>query len=186
MGLKTHLLISAALVVPQAVFAQGVIELDEAIVTSGLIPVEVNRTGASVEVLNEDEIRDAGQSIQNALARRPGVSVVANGGLGSESTLGIRGLGETYIGVTYDGIEVTDPAAPTNTFAFGQLSRAAAGRIELAKGTQTATSQAGGHRARGFHGARRLRRAVTAPIPARCTWGCWMTRPRSPSPRRGS
>jgi vitamin B12 transporter len=138
MGLKTHLLISAALVVPQAVFAQGVIELDEAIVTSGLIPVEVNRTGASVEVLNEDEIRDAGQSIQNALARRPGVSVVANGGLGSESTLGIRGLGETYIGVTYDGIEVTDPAAPTNTFAFGQLSRAAAGRIELAKGTQTA------------------------------------------------
>ncbi len=138
MKTKSKLFLTAAFLLPQAAFAQSAIELDEALVTSGLIPVEVNRTGASVEVIGAEDLAGGSQSVQEALTRLPGVSVVANGGLGQESTLVIRGLGETYIGVTYDGIEVTDPAAPTNTFAFGQLSRPGAGRIELAKGTQTA------------------------------------------------
>lgn len=138
MNIRTRLLLTAALAVPQAVHAQGAIELDEALVTSGLIQVDVNRTGASVEVIEATDLEGGTQSVQETLTRLPGVSVVANGGLGQESTLVIRGLGETYIGVTFDGIEVTDPAAPTNAFAFGQLTRPAAGRIELAKGTQTA------------------------------------------------
>ncbi len=138
MGVKSILLLTVAVIVPQAALSQDVFELDEAFVFSGLLPVEVNRTGASVEVVDGADLEGAGQSVQEALTRLPGVSVVANGGLGQESTLVIRGLGETYIGVTYDGIEVTDPSAPTNTFAFGQLSRAQAGRVELGKGTQTA------------------------------------------------
>lgn len=138
MTTRTRLLLSAAFLLPQAAPAQATIELGEAVVTSTLIPVEVNRTGASVEVIEGEDIAGGSQSVQETLTRMPGVSVVANGGLGQESTLVIRGLGETYVGVTYDGIEVTDPAAPTNAFAFGQLTRSGAGRIELAKGTQTA------------------------------------------------
>ena len=138
MGVKSFLLLTAAAIVPQAALSQDVIELDEAFVFSGLLPVEVNRTGATVEVLEEDDLEGQGQSVQEALTRLPGVSVVANGGLGQESTLVIRGLPETYIGMTYDGIELTDASAPTNTFAFGQLLRSQVGRIELSKGTQTA------------------------------------------------
>jgi len=138
MGVKSILLLTAAVIIPQSAWSQDVIELDEAFVFSGLLPVEVSRTGATVEVLEGAELDGQGQSVQETLTRLPGVSVVANGGLGQESTLVIRGLGETYIGVTYDGIEMTDPAAPTNAFAFGQLSRAQAGRVELTKGTQTA------------------------------------------------
>ena len=123
---------------PQSVAAQGAFELDEAFVFSSFLPVEVNRTGASVEVITENDLNGADQRVQETITRLPGISVVANGGLGQESTLAIRGLGETYIGVTYDGIEVTDPSAPTNAFAFGQLTRAAVGRLEVAKGTQTA------------------------------------------------
>ncbi len=133
-----YLLTSAAVMLPFGASAQGAFELEEAVVFSGLLPVEVNRTGASVEVIDDTDLEGASQSVQEALTRLPGVSVVANGGLGQESTLAIRGLGETYVGVTFDGIEVTDPAAPTNAFAFGQLSRAAVGRLELSKGTQTA------------------------------------------------
>ena len=48
MKTRSRLLLTAALVLPQTAFAQGVIELDEALVTSGLIPVAVNETGASV------------------------------------------------------------------------------------------------------------------------------------------
>ena len=137
MGLRVGLVLTAA-VLPHGTFAQGAFELDEAFVFSGLLPVDVNRTGASVEVVTEDDLSGAAQSVQEVITRLPGISVVANGGLGQESTLAIRGLGETYIGVTFDGIEVTDPAAPTNAFAFGQLTRAAVGRLEVAKGTQTA------------------------------------------------
>ncbi|MGI9391851.1 MAG: TonB-dependent receptor plug domain-containing protein [Boseongicola sp.] len=137
MSLRTCLWLTAA-VLPHSVAAQGAFELDEAFVFSGLLPVEVNRTGASVEVITDDDLSGANQGVQETITRLPGISVVANGGLGQESTLAIRGLGETYIGVTFDGIEVTDPAAPTNAYAFGQLTGAAVGRIEVAKGTQTA------------------------------------------------
>ncbi|MGI9395742.1 MAG: TonB-dependent receptor plug domain-containing protein [Boseongicola sp.] len=137
MSLRTCLWLTAA-ALPHSVAAQGAFELDEAFVFSGLLPVEVNRTGASVEVITEEDLSGAGQRVQETITRLPGISVVANGGLGQESTLAVRGLGETYIGVTFDGIEVTDPAAPTNAYAFGQLTPAAVGRIEVAKGTQTA------------------------------------------------
>ncbi len=137
MRLRTGLW-AAMTALPTTGMAQGAFELDEAFVFSSFLPVEVNRTGASVEVITQDDLTRADQRVQETITRLPGISVVANGGLGQESTLAIRGLGETYIGVTFDGIEVTDPAAPTNAFAFGQLTRAAVGRLEVAKGTQTA------------------------------------------------
>lgn len=135
---RAWILPAAAALLPQGVAAQGVIELEEAFVFSNLLPVEVNRTGASVEVVGAEDLEGSEQGVQNLLERLPGISVSSNGGLGSTAGVRIRGLNENYIGVTFDGIEVTDPSAPQNRFEFGQLTRGAIGRIEIAKGAQTA------------------------------------------------
>ena len=138
MRFSRFLTATAVAVLPGAGWAQGAIELEEAFVFSGLLPVEVNRTGTSVEVLDGDEIETGGVGVAQTLNRVPGVAVASNGGLGTETGVTIRGLSGYYTGVTFDGIEVTDPSATQNLFNFGQLTRGGVGRIEVAKGAQTA------------------------------------------------
>ena len=138
MNIRSRLLLTAALVLPQTAFAQGVIELDEALVTSGLIPVAVNETGASVEIIDSGEIADGAATLDDTLERLPGVSVTRTGTPGANADIRIRGLPQRYTGVTIDGIDVIDPSAPQSALNFGTMTRALADRIEVAKGTQTA------------------------------------------------
>ena len=135
---RTTLMLSAALALPQGVFAQGAIELDEALVTSGLIPVAVNETGATVEIIDSDDIADGAVTLDDTLEKLPGVSVTRTGTPGSNADIRIRGLPQRYTGVTIDGIDVIDPSAPQAALNFGTLTRGMADRIEVAKGTQTA------------------------------------------------
>jgi vitamin B12 transporter len=138
MKIRSRLLLTAALVLPRTVFAQGVIELDEALVTSGLIPVAVNETGASVEILDAGDIADGAATLDDTLKRLPGVSVTRTGTPGANADVRIRGLPQRYTGVTIDGIDVIDPSAPQSALNFGTMTRALADRIEVAKGPQTA------------------------------------------------
>lgn len=138
MKTRSGLLLTAALVLPQTTFAQGVIELDEALVTSGLIPVAVNETGASVEIVDADDLAEGAATLDDTLERLPGVTVTRTGTPGANADLRIRGLPQRYTGVTIDGIDVIDPSAPQSALNFGTMTRALADRIEVAKGTQTA------------------------------------------------
>ena len=136
MTLRAALLLSVACA-PMAATAQSAIELDEAFVFSNLLQVEVGRTGTTIEVLEFAESDTAPQAVDETLARLPGVSVTSNGGLGTTSTVRIRGLSDIYTGVTFNGIEITDPSGTQNRFDFGQLARGSVDRIEVAKGSQT-------------------------------------------------
>lgn len=138
MKTKSQFLLSAALVLPQTVFAQGVIELDEALVTSALIPVAVNETGASVQILHGEDVAGGPATLDDTLERVPGVAATRTGTPGSNSDIRIRGLSQRYTGVTIDGIDVIDPSAPQAAVNFGTLTRGIADRIEIAKGSQTA------------------------------------------------
>ncbi|NND19680.1 MAG: TonB-dependent receptor [Silicimonas sp.] len=138
MTTTSRLVLTAALALPNTLAAQSAIELDEALVTSGLIPVAVGETGATVEILDDDEIADGAATLDDTLERLPGVAVTRTGTPGSNADLRIRGLPQRYTGVTIDGIDVIDPSAPQAALNFGTMTRALADRIEVAKGTQTA------------------------------------------------
>ena len=81
---------------------------------------------------------DAPLSVSDALDRVVGTSVSANGGIGSSTTVRVRGLDGKYLGVRIDGIDVTDPSAPQTQFDFGGLTGVGLGRIEVVKGSQSA------------------------------------------------
>lgn len=98
--------------------------------------VELKRTGATVEVLEQDDIERAPEtSVAESLARLPGVSASANGPLGTAGTLRIRGLDGKYVKVLIDGIDVTDPSSTQTQFNFGGLTNSNLGRLELLKGS---------------------------------------------------
>ena len=137
--MKHRILASAALAALGApVLAQGITDLEEITVSGSLAPVPQAQSGATVEVLDSADIAGADSSIARTLSRLPGVSVSSNGGPGATTTLRLRGLDTSYIGVRVDGIDVTDPSSTQTAYNFGGLSYGGLGRVEVLKGSQSA------------------------------------------------
>jgi vitamin B12 transporter len=119
--------------------AQGAFDLDEITAFANLSPTEISRTGATVDIVTEDELETVGaQPLADFLTRRAGISFATNGGPGAAAPIRVRGLPAAYVAVRIDGIDVTDPSLPQTFFDFGRLSTADVSRIEIVKGSQSA------------------------------------------------
>ena len=114
------------------------ISLDTITVTASSQPVDLSRTGATVNVITTDDLDTAPLSFGALVSRLPGVSLTSNGGLGNVADLRLRGLPGYYIGTRIDGIDVSDPASPQLKFDFGELTTAGLSRIEVLRGSQSA------------------------------------------------
>lgn len=142
MTVKTLLLTASALAVcaAGAAPAQDIYELDEITVFANKSgdATELKRTGATVEVITREELEQAGETtVAEYLARLPGVSVSSSGGLGTTTTLRVRGLDGKYIKVLVDGIDVTDPSSTQTQYNWGGLTTDGISRIELLKGSSS-------------------------------------------------
>ncbi|WP_165978946.1 TonB-dependent receptor plug domain-containing protein [Antarcticimicrobium luteum] len=120
--------------------AQEVYDLGEITLSStkagGATPLD--RTGASVQVITQEDLEKADETtLAEYLARQPGLSVSANGGVGANTTLRIRGLDGKYIKVLVNGIDVTDPSSTQAQFNWGGLTTANLGRVEILKGSSS-------------------------------------------------
>ncbi|MFB9148372.1 TonB-dependent receptor plug domain-containing protein [Roseovarius ramblicola] len=119
--------------------AQEAFDLDTITVIANQTRTALERSGSTVEVLSDTEVRTAPTNrLGDRLAFEPGVSASATGPLGTASTVRIRGLGGSYVPVLIDGIDVTDPAGTGGGFDFGGMTNAGLGRIEVLKGSQSA------------------------------------------------
>jgi vitamin B12 transporter len=119
--------------------AQGTFDLGEITAFSNLSPTEISRTGATVDIVTEEELEQVGaQPLTDFLTRRAGISFATNGGLGAAAPIRVRGLPAPYVAVRIDGIDVTDPSLPQVFFDFGRLTTADVSRIEIVKGSQSA------------------------------------------------
>lgn len=117
---------------------QEVLDLDTITVSGSLIPTEIARTGASVEVIDGQDVAVSDSQLTDRLDRLPGVNSVSNGPLGANTSIQIRGLPARYVGVRINGIDVSDPSGPQIDFNFGGLTGAGLGRVEVLKGSQSA------------------------------------------------
>ncbi|MEL7106710.1 MAG: TonB-dependent receptor [Pseudomonadota bacterium] len=129
----------AVLVWPGLATAQ-VFDLGEIVVLPLATPTEEGRTGATVEVLDANDLAQGGTVIASEqLAQLPGVNLTRSGGPGAFADFQIRGARSRYVSVFVDGILVTDPSAPTIQYDdFGGLVTGTTQRVELLKGSQSA------------------------------------------------
>ncbi|MCC5970558.1 MAG: TonB-dependent receptor [Pararhodobacter sp.] len=128
-----------ALAAPAPALAQQVFDLDEITVTANRVPTEIQRSGASVTIVNRDELEADGEArLSEVLNRLPGVSVTQSGGFGTTAQLAIRGAGPRYIAVYVDGVRVDDPTGITNETDFGAFVVDDIERLEVLRGTQSA------------------------------------------------
>lgn len=98
----------------------------------------VGQLGQSISIMREDEIsRPQGADLTRVLERLPGISFARSGGLGSQTSLFVRGANSEQLLVTIDGVRVEDTAAPSGGFDLGTLMTGGIGRIEMLRGSNS-------------------------------------------------
>jgi vitamin B12 transporter len=108
------------------------------IVTATRAPQTANKIGSSVTVIDDVAIVRA-QSIPviDLLRDVPGVSFSRNGGVGSLSTVRIRGAEGDQTVLLIDGIKLNDPSSPGGGYDFASLLVGDLARIEILRGPQS-------------------------------------------------
>ncbi|WP_010161747.1 TonB-dependent receptor plug domain-containing protein [Sphingomonas sp. PAMC 26617] len=110
----------------------------EIVVTANRAARPVDTVGQSVTVLDTATITQRQAVVVSDLLRQtPGVTVVRNGGIGTTTSVSIRGAESDQTVALIDGIKLNDPSAPGGGFNFGNLLIGNIARIEVLRGAQS-------------------------------------------------
>ncbi len=146
--MKYLLLLSCSLVVAgpavaqvedsEVIVADSRIDPDSIVVVATGSKVPLLQSGQSISVIDAKELEAVqGPDLTRALGRLPGVSYARSGGLGSQTSLFVRGANSEQLLVTIDGVRVEDLAAPSGGFDLGTLMSGGIGRVELLRGSNS-------------------------------------------------
>ncbi len=141
---KSKLLAVAAAILPVSAQAQAVPEPSPAagtpaaetiVVTANRAPQPTTRVGQSVTVIDLPELeRRQSQNVADVLRTMPGVTIARNGGVGSVTSVFIRGADSDQTVALIDGVKLNDPSSPGGGFNFGNLLIGNIDRIEVLRG----------------------------------------------------
>lgn len=135
--IRFSLLTSALLLSLQAAADDAAKNLDRVQVTGSRLPLAIDRSTASVTVLNRDDIeRSQAIDVSDLLARQVGIDIVRAGGSGAQNSLFLRGGNSNHTLVLIDGVRVN--SATQGLFDFAHLPLANIERIEIVRGPRAA------------------------------------------------
>ena len=131
----------AALVVAHQAPAFAAAASDEAaagpiiVVTANRAPQPLERIGQSVTVVDAADLAQRqSQTVADVLRTVPGVTIARNGGIGSVTSVFIRGADSDQTVALIDGVKINDPSSPGGGFNFGNLMIGNIERIEVLRG----------------------------------------------------
>ena len=115
------------------------LELGEVTVSANTVPTPINETGATVSVINREEIQNSsGTFLSEVLTSIPSVSLTQNGPVGSPLEMNIRGYGSKYSKVFYDGIDIADVTGVEVKPIIVGIPAHHLNKIEVLQGSQSA------------------------------------------------
>lgn len=101
-------------------------------------PTDYAKVGSSVSVITEKEIDSQSKTfLQDYLQQVPGVNISTTGGVGKTTTFMLRGLGQRYVKVLVDGMDLSDPTSTQTQTSFEHLLVGDVAQIEVLKGSQS-------------------------------------------------
>jgi len=132
-------LLLATLVDPRTACAQQPVALPPVdVVSATTVPTPANQIASSVTVITAADLaRDQRRTLPDALATVPGLNIVQAGGPGAQTSVFLRGTNSNHVKVLIDGIDVTDPSNPQQTFDFAHMLTGDIERIEVLRGPQS-------------------------------------------------
>lgn len=124
------------LTVPLAAWAQT--PLETVVVTASRLPQPLTDALPHTTVISrEDIVRAQVPDLPSLLAREAGLQLTANGGLGTATSLFMRGAGSSQVLVMVDGMPMTKQDA-TGTVSIEQLMLDQVERVEIVRGNVSA------------------------------------------------
>jgi vitamin B12 transporter len=132
-----RILALSALVIPAVALTQTEqIELAPVVVTASRGTQTAGETLAAVSVITRKDIeREQPQSVLELLRNEAGIDVATNGGLGTVSSVFLRGAESDQVLVLVDGVRAA--SSTSGTFSFQQLNPQQIERIEIVRGPRS-------------------------------------------------
>ena len=129
--LKTGVAVAALCLFPNAALAQN----DDIVVTATGTETPRSEIGQAISVIGTEQLeREQSATIGDILASVPGVAVARLGGVGTQSSVFIRGGSSSQTLVLIDGVRINDPSSPNAAFDFGALLTGNIDRVEVLRG----------------------------------------------------
>lgn len=136
-GAVSAIAIAGALAAPGLARAQD-FQLGTIVVTPNRTPTEASKVGSSVDKIDRADIEAQDlPAVTDYLNLVPGVDVTSPGGIGTESSLSIRGAPKRYVKTLYNGIDISDPTSTQVQTSYQYLLAGGVGDIEVLKGAQS-------------------------------------------------
>ena len=109
------------------------------VVTADRFPTDPAKVTASYTVVLQEEMQR--RQLRNAaevLRTIPGVSVQQSGGVGTQTSVFVRGSNSNHVLVLIDGVNVSDPSSGNGAVDFGNFLPENLDRIEVVRGPGSA------------------------------------------------
>jgi vitamin B12 transporter len=108
---------------------------DQIVVTAGRAAQPLSEVGQSITIIDAQTILTHQALTPLELLRQvPGVTIAQNGGIGTTASVFIRGADSDQTVALIDGVKITDPSSPGNSFDFSTLMIGNIDRIEVLRG----------------------------------------------------
>ncbi len=114
-------------------------EIPIIVISAGKSTQSYSTVGSDVEVIDSEALEKSehnflGDILDNSM---PGASYFQSGGHGTQAGIQLRGLPKRYSTVYIDGVKMSDPSNPDNSFYISNIMKDAIDRVEILKGSQS-------------------------------------------------
>jgi vitamin B12 transporter len=108
------------------------------VVTANKAETPLSQVGQSVTIIDAEAIETKQAVLISDLLRDvPGVAIARNGGVGTQTSVFIRGSDSDQTAVLIDGVKLNDPSSTGGGFDFGRLLVNNINRVEVVRGAQS-------------------------------------------------
>jgi len=109
------------------------------VISPGKNPQSLSTVGSTVTVIDGETIRNSNASFLGAIIDQEsgGTNTFQDGGHGTNMGIQLRGLEKRYSTVYIDGVKMSDPSSPDNSFYFQNIMKQSIDRVEILRGNQS-------------------------------------------------
>jgi vitamin B12 transporter len=116
----------------------GTDPVDQIVVTATRTSAALSSVGDSMSVIEAEAARQSQKvAVSDLLLTTPGITATRNGGLGTSTSVRIRGAESDQTVVLIDGVKLNDPSSAGGGYNFANLLVSDIARIEVLRGSQS-------------------------------------------------
>lgn len=109
------------------------------VISPGKSVQSLGAVGSNVAVINEETINNSSEFFLGDIINNhsTGINMFQSGGPGTTMGIQLRGLEKRYSSVYIDGVKMSDPSSPDNSFYFQNILKNSIEKVEILKGNQS-------------------------------------------------